>query len=162
MNTLPDPFITLLQPTPPLVLRNRLPRSRRAPLGQILVEIGELSAGDMLKAVAMRTREDVQLGTILLANHKISEPGLFRGLAAQFNCDIADLTAQPPDARLIGDVGAERCLRDGFVPRKRVGAATIIATCRPEVFSKIAKTFPESFGPILMAVAPESALHARC
>ena len=114
----------------------------------------------MLKAVAMRAREDVQLGTILLANHMINEPGLFRGLAAQFNCDIADFAEQPPDARLIDDVGAERCLRDGFVPWKRVGAATIIATCRPEMFGKISKTFPESFGPILMAVAPESALHA--
>ena len=136
MNTRPEPFTTLLKPTPPLVLRNRLPRSRRAPLGQILVEIGELSAGDMLKAVAMRAREDVQLGTILLANHMINEPGLFRGLAAQFNCDIADFAEQPPDARLIDDVGAERCLRDGFVPWKRVGAATIIATFRPKCSAK--------------------------
>ena len=159
MNTRPDPFITSPKPAEPLVLHNRIARHRQLPLGEILVEIGELSAGDMLKAVAVRTREDVQLGAILLANHMVSEHGLFRGLAAQFNCDVADLAKTPPDARLIDEIGADRCLNEGFVPWKRVGAATIIATCRPEHFGEIAKTFPPDFGLILMAVAPETALH---
>ncbi|MGR3660511.1 MAG: glycosyltransferase [Paracoccaceae bacterium] len=140
------------------MLRNRLPQTRQAPLGQILVDLGELTSANMLKAVALRSREDVRLGTILLANQMVSETGLYRGLAAQFNCNVVDLAQSPPDARLIDQISPERCIREGFVPWKRVGAATIIATSRPEDFAKIADTFPTNFGPVLMTVTPESSL----
>ena len=150
----------------PLLLRPRASTRRPRPLGQILVDIGELSPGDMLKATAMRSREDVRFGDILLANNMVSQEGLYRGLAAQFSCAVANLQATPPDVRLIDRVTPERCLQDGFVPWKRVGAATIIVTCRPESFAQLRKSLPASFGPILMSLAPEveiqrALLHSR-
>ena len=93
MNTRANPSILHADRAKPLLLRDPKSRHRNAPLGQILLDMGELSAGDMVKAAAMRTRQDVRYGDILLANHMVSEAGLFRGLAAQYHCAIADLRA---------------------------------------------------------------------
>lgn len=143
---------------PLLVLRNPVARKtgRTASIGQILVETGELSPGDMLKAVAMHAREDVTYGEILLANGMVSEAGLTAAMAKRYNCEIADLQEPPPDARLIDQLGPEHCLRDGIVPWKRVGGATVIATCRPENSARILESLPASFGPVLMSVASET------
>ncbi len=142
----------------PLLLVPRR-RRRRAPLlGQILVEMGALSPGDLIRAVAMRAREDTLFGEILLANGMIDEDALARGLARQFGCGLADLDAAPPDSRLLHAVGVANCLRLGILPLRRVGAATLVATCRPERFHLIRQMLPASFGPALMLVAPESRL----
>ncbi|MFV2002443.1 MAG: glycosyl transferase, partial [Paracoccaceae bacterium] len=126
------------------------------PLGAILVQLGELSGADMIKAVAIQGREDARLGEILLAHQMVSEAGLFRGLAMQYGCDLADLNAPGPDVRLIDRLGAPFCLRHAMVPIKRVGAATLIATARPEGFAELLPELPHDFGPVMMVVAPES------
>lgn len=163
MNTRAQPFVL---PTKARVADPRRTRST-APLGQILVDIGELDPGDMLRAVAMREREEVRLGTILLANGMVSEAGLYRGLALQFNCEIADLAAQPPDIRLIDLVGVERCLKEGFTPWRRVGARCVIVTSQPDQFARIRPTLPAELGEPMLALAPGSHIFralvsARC
>jgi len=153
------PLPQTVMPAPdsqPLLLLSRASARRPRPLGQILVDLGELSPGDMLKATAMRAREDIRFGDILRANNMVSEAGLYRGLAEQFKCSVADLNTTPPDVRLIDLISPERCLQDGFIPWKRVGAATVIVTCHPEGFAKLRDNLPASFGPVLMAIAPES------
>ena len=159
MNTRPAPFVTTSRPIAPLVLRAPVKQPRRAPLGQVLVELRELSSGDLLRAVAMRTREDIQLGAILMANGMVSEAGLYRGLSVQYGCEVADFAAHPPDTRLIDQFGVEKCMQLGLVPWKHVGTATVIATSRPEEFARIADQVPKSFGRILLAVAPEREIH---
>ncbi len=156
MNTRADPSILHADRAKPSALRDPKVRKSKAPLGQILLDMGELSAGDMIKAAAMRAREDVRYGDILLANHMVSEAGLFRGLAAQYNCEVADLCAPAPDVRLIDSVGVEKCLHRAIVPWQRIGAATIVATSRPEDFAELRSSLPPDFGPVLMVVAPES------
>jgi len=151
-----------LRPSPsePLVLRQPAVRRKATLIGQILMEMGELAPGDMVRAIAMRAREDALFGDILLANQMVSEAGLYRGLARQFNCELADLKAHPPDVRLIEALGAPRCLQLGIVPWKRVGGATLVVTSRPDAFDKIRPELPASFGRVLMVVAPETAIHA--
>ena len=156
MNTRADPSILHADRAKPSALRDPKVRKSKAPLGQILLDMGELSAGDMIKAAAMRAREDVRYGDILLANHMVSEAGLFRGLAAQYNCEVADLCAPAPDVRLIDSVDVEKCLHRAIVPWQRIGAATIVATSRPEDFAELRSSLPPDFGPVLMVVAPES------
>ncbi len=150
---------TLVLP-PKARLRDPSRARSNAPLGQILVDIGELDVGDMLRAVAMRRREDARLGDILLANNMITEAGLYRGLAMQFNCGVADLTAQPPDTRLIDMVGVETCLRHGFAPWRRIGARCVIATSRPESFEEARRALPAELGEPMMALAPASGIYA--
>lgn len=156
MNTRLDPYILMAPPAAPFVLKNPRRKRGQALIGNILMEIGELSAGDMVRAIAMRAREDAQFGEILLANQMVSESGLYRGLAIQFNCEVADLVTEPPDYRLITSLGAENCLRLGVVPWKRIGAATLVATSRPEQFKDALEQFPADFGTVLMVIAPEA------
>ncbi len=157
MNTRTNPDSLLpLPPSPHVLLRERQVR----PLGQILADLGELSPGDLLKAVALSAREDAKFGDILLANGMVSDAGLCHGLAIQFGCEVADFSATPPDARLIDRFGADRCLREGFVPWKRAGGATVIASCRPEDFARLRDTLPEGLGHVMLAVAPERKIQA--
>ena len=148
-------------PRKPLRVPGRPLTSReRQPLGHILVHNGALSSSDMLRAIAMRSREEAQFGDILLANGMVSEADLYCGMAIQHNCDIADLKNNPPDPRLIDEVGVEMCLAHGFVPWKRMGARRVIATSRPEQFDQIIALLPPGYGDALMALAPPSALNA--
>jgi len=140
-------------------VRRSAHRSGPALIGQILMESGELSPGDMAKAVAIRAREDVQFGEILIANQMVSETGLYRALARQFNCDMADLPAEAPDIRLIEPVGAAFCLQHGILPWKRLGAITLIATCQPAAFGRLRHRLPAEYGQTLMVIASESDIH---
>lgn len=156
MNTRAQP---LRRGPSPLVLKAPVKPGRSVPLGQLLVEMGELSAGDMLRAVAMRAREDGKIGTILLANGMVTEAGLYRGLAAQYDCELADLRASPPDARLVDRLGPERCIELGLVPWRRIGRTTIFATSRPEDFATLNADLSAEFGQCLLAVAPETEIN---
>ncbi len=152
MNTRTDPDRITALPLSPLVL---FPGDRKRLLGQILVELGELSAGDLIKALALGAREDAKFGDILIAHGMVSESGLYRGLAVQFGCQVADFEATPADARLIDRIGPDFCLREGIVPWKPVGGAIVIASSRPEDFGRLRAALPESLGRVLLAVAPE-------
>jgi len=142
----------------PLLLRRPARRAKAPPIGQILIELGELSPADLLKAAAIRAREDVLFGEILLANNMVSEVGLHRGLAQQFGCDLVDIFAAPPDIRLLEKVDPAFCIQHSVIPYKRIGAITLIATSRPDNFASQNENFPASFGQTLMVVAPESAI----
>jgi glycosyltransferase involved in cell wall biosynthesis len=136
--------------------RPRPSGGRAAPLiGQILVARGALDPGDLARALALRGREDARLGEILLAHNMVAEAELTAALAEQWKARIIDLAAEPPDPRLIDALGAEECLRRRLVPWRRIGAATVIVTARPEAFERQAAELPAEFGPALMAVAPE-------
>ncbi|NDW53032.1 glycosyltransferase family 2 protein [Aliiroseovarius sp. PrR006] len=134
--------------------------ARRKPLGQVLVEMGALSPENLSLAVALMAREDARFGDILLANGWVSRSDLYSALALQYRCEIADLTAQRPDVRLIDQIGAEFCIRNGIVPWKRAGGATIIICARPDQFESLSKSFPASWGKCYLAIAPEEDIHS--
>ncbi|WP_321364106.1 glycosyltransferase family 2 protein [uncultured Celeribacter sp.] len=136
------------------------PRSRsRKPIGQILVEMGELAPGDLVRAAAMRQREDARIGDILLAHGMVSEPALYTALARQFNAEIARFDQSPPDVRLIDRIGADECLRRGILPWRQAGGTVLIASCRPEQFEDLRPRLTGMFGPVRLAVTSETALH---
>ncbi len=136
------------------------PERRRRTLGQVLVENGALLPGDLAKAQALLLRQDTQLEDILLNNNMVSEAELYTAMSQQFSTTLADLADDPPDARLIDLIGVKTCIAAGLTPWKRVGGATVIATARPDEFDRFRATLPADFGPVLMAVAPLSDIHA--
>lgn len=131
----------------------------RQPLGQILLEMGAVSPGDLIKALALRNRQDVRLGDILLTHGWVTEAGLMAGLARQWKTAVVDLYAEPPDPRLIDDIGPETCLSDCMVPWRRIGGTTVIATARPEEFHALRNRLPARFAPYRMVLAPERDVH---
>lgn len=139
-------------PTPP-------PHPSRRPLGQILLERGALAPGDLIKALALRNREDVRLGDILLTHGWVREADLMAALAVQWGATVVDLIAEAPDPRLIDLIGPELCLREAMVPWRRVGGAMVIATARPEDFAALRARLPVAQGPYRMVLAPERDIH---
>ena len=136
------------------------PRPDHVPLGQILMEMGAVRPGDLLKALALRNRQDVRLGDILLTHGWVSETDLMAALSKQAHAAVVDLIAEPPDPRLIDTLGPELCLREAMVPWRRIGGITLIATARPEHFARLRAELPPEFGPYRMALAPEHDVHA--
>ncbi|PFG62391.1 cellulose synthase/poly-beta-1,6-N-acetylglucosamine synthase-like glycosyltransferase [Thioclava sp. ES.031] len=145
--------------SPGAVTRPKPDRPARAPLGQILLDRGATDPGDLLKALALRHREDVRLGDILLANGWVREADLMAALAEQWHASVVDLQACPPDPRLIDAVGAELCLRHAMVPWRRVGGVTLIATARPEDFEALRDALPARHAPYRLVLAPERCIH---
>lgn len=146
---------TLSQPKPDTIQQPK----RRRPIGQILVDMGAVSPKDILKAAAMRQRENTRIGAILLAHGMVDEQTLYRAIGLQYDALVADFDAQPPDVRLIDQLGADDCLRNGMLPWRLVGGTTIIASCRPEEFAKQRARLTAIFGPVRLAVTSETALH---
>ena len=129
-------------------------RRSRAPIGQILVDMKALDPGDMLRAVALRAREDMPFGQILLAHGMVSENALMRALSVQFDCDVVDLRDQPPDPHLVSMVGFEQCLRLELLPWRMMGTYPVLLTARPERFLEDRAKLPPQFSQALMALAP--------
>lgn len=156
----PSPPVTPVTPSPgPRIAPRPRPVRERTPLGQILVEAGALDPGDLLKAVAIRDRQDIPLGDILLAHGWVSEADLTAALALQWNARAVDLLADRPDPRLIDRLGADRCLKAGLLPWRRAGGATVIATARPADFAAQLPGLTAVFGPCVMAIAAERDMH---
>ncbi|MEM1431639.1 MAG: glycosyltransferase family 2 protein [Pseudomonadota bacterium] len=116
---------------------------------------GALSAGDLVRALALQAREETRLGEILLSKRMVSESALSDALCAQWKARPIELGALVPDPRLVGAFGAERCLELGTVPLSRKGTATLVATGRPEQFAQIRPELEATFGKIMMVLAPE-------
>ncbi len=129
--------------------------ARPALLGEILVERGALSPQDLARAVALQAREEARFGDILLANGMVTQEELYEALAFQYDTMVADLSAEPPDVRLIDRLGADACIRLGVVPWKRVGGATVVICSRPDEFASLRQRMPAEFGEVRLAVAPE-------
>lgn len=134
--------------------------SLRRPLGQLLVEQGAVDPGNLAKALAMQAREVARLGDILLAHGWVTETGLLTALSAQWRAEVIDPAKARPDSRLIDRLGAQICLREGVLPWRLVGGATVIATARPDDFARLRPVLEQAFGPVLMALTSERALHS--
>ncbi|MCU0911488.1 MAG: glycosyltransferase, partial [Rhodobacteraceae bacterium] len=130
-------------------------RSPGALIGQLLVARGALDPGDLVKALALKGRQEARLGEILLTHGMVSEAELYGALAEQWKAQVVDLIAEAPDPRLIDAAGADFCVRHRIVPWRRVGGGTVIATARPEEFARRLEELPDTLKPAMIAVAPE-------
>ncbi|MFZ5710812.1 MAG: glycosyltransferase [Pseudomonadota bacterium] len=133
--------------------------ARRKPLGQILVDGGQLDPGDLLKAVAMRARQDSRLGEILVAQGWAREDDILAALGRQWNTRIVARGSLRPDPRLVDAVGIETCLRGGFTPWQRLAGGTVVVTSRPDRFAEDVARLPAALGPFVMAIASERSIH---
>lgn len=134
------------------------PRDPR-PLGEILLEDGAVSPGNLLKAVVIRDRQQARLGDTLLAHGWVTEAALSHALSRQWRASVIDLIASPPDPRLIDALTPDWCLRHATLPWRRVGGVTYFATARPEAFDALAAQLPKDFGPVRLLISQETTLH---
>lgn len=164
LHLVPDPAMPRAEPQPGVAAVSpdgsaRKIALRRRPLGQILVDMRAVASGNLLKALALKDREDAALGDILLAHGWVSEADLMAGLSAQWGAKAIDLMKEPPDARLLDQIDAEFCLAHSVMPWHRIGGATVLATSRPDDFARMRAALPVGFGPVIMALALERDIH---
>ncbi|MBN2905733.1 MAG: glycosyltransferase [Rhodobacteraceae bacterium] len=127
-------------------------------MGELLLATGELAPAALDRALADHPRMDLRLGDLLVARGDVSRAAVTGALCCQHATGQADFSAHPPDPRLIDVMGPARCLRDGLLPWRRVGAATLIATCRPDRFAAMARDLPAELTPAIMVICTEDDL----
>ncbi|MCC6305865.1 MAG: glycosyltransferase [Rhodobacteraceae bacterium] len=149
---------------PPRALAPPAPRlapwPRAGALGRILLEDGALAPGDLVRALALRAREDASLADILLAHGMVSEATLARGLAAEWGSEVVDPLARPADPALIDRLGAGQCLRLGVLPWRRRGGVAVVLAARPGEALGRRRELEAALGPVRIAVAPARAIAA--
>lgn len=153
--TFPTPQPVLRPTTAPRPAAVKRPTAPRMPIGEILVQSGALTQIDLLKAVAIRNREETQIGNILLNHGMVTEAELFGALSQQFGATLVNLHETPPNPNLSNMVNLEVCLAENIVPWQHIGGALVIATSRPDRFELLRDQYPDELGSALMAIAPE-------
>ena len=133
----------------------KTPTAPRVPIGEILVQSGALSQSDLLKAIALRNREETRIGNILLNHGMVTEADLFGALSQQFGATLVDLQETPPNPNLAKMVDLELCLAENIIPWQHIGGALVIATSRPDRFEQLRSEHPDALGGALMSIAPE-------
>lgn len=158
---------SVLRAVPLAANAKRVPRRRdlvaqnsgRKPLGQILLDMDAVAPGDLLKAIALRDREEAMFGDILLTHGWVSEADLMTALSRQWNAQVIDPMMDRPDPRLVDRFGPEFCLKHRVLPWRHVGGATVLITSRPEEFARLTAELSSDHGPFVMALASERDIH---
>ncbi|MDT8857037.1 glycosyltransferase [Paracoccaceae bacterium Fryx2] len=127
-------------------------------LGVSLLRDGLVTPHHLVQALALNARNHGRLADILLARGMVPEDALYDRLAQLWQAPRIDPAREAPDPRLIDRLGAAVCLRDRLLPWRQVGAATVIATARPEDFERQRPRLTEAFGPVVLALAPAAAI----
>jgi cellulose synthase/poly-beta-1,6-N-acetylglucosamine synthase-like glycosyltransferase len=131
-----------------------------------LLRDGLIRPEDLIQSLSAQSpHQKGRLIDLLLSRSRTTEEDLLRATARHFGVSFVDPCAPLPDPRLIDQIGAADCLRMGLVPWRQAGAATIVATARPEDFHHLRPRLELALGPVLMAVctaaAVENAIHSR-
>ncbi len=129
-------------------------------LGVMLLRDGALSSDDLVQALTLANRGGGRLSDILLAQGLVTETALFAALARQLGAARITPLHDTPDPRLIDRLGATICLRNGLLPWRAIGGATIILTAQPDDFAQHRDGLTSLFGPVIMALAPASEIEA--
>jgi cellulose synthase/poly-beta-1,6-N-acetylglucosamine synthase-like glycosyltransferase len=123
-------------------------------LGVVLLREGLVAPHDMVTALALNARQQTSLAKILLARGMIAESVLYPVLARHNGTRLIDPVLHLPDPRLIDRIGAAACLRDGLLPWRAAGGATVIVTDTPAAFLRHRDRLIATFGTVIPALAP--------
>jgi hypothetical protein len=148
----PLQLISLAAP-PPRLSRN----AHEAALLALLRRRRQLAPGAEARLRQCR-RRGILLADVLLSHGLATPADLLAAEAELRGGAIVDPTVDPPDPRLIDRLGPAACLAQGLLPWRRTGHATVIATCRPDLFARREAALVAIFGPVVLALAEEQAI----
>lgn len=114
----------------------------------------------LLRALKIVGRQGARLDEVLLAQGSLAPGRLNAAIARHWDLQPVDPLADPPDPRLIDRLGTAECLREGLLPWRTVGSATVILTARPDAIARHAARLEQRFGRIAIALAPAAAIEA--
>jgi cellulose synthase/poly-beta-1,6-N-acetylglucosamine synthase-like glycosyltransferase len=131
------------------------------PLGEILRDMGVLSAEQVMQALRHQDLQAGMLGDILVARGWVSPAVLMQALSRQYRTSFMTAQDDPPDPRLLDELGIARALRMACLPWRAAGGATIVACARPAEFARHRPVLEGVFGPVVMVLISEAHLHER-
>lgn len=141
-----------------------LPRPTMQTLAAKLMQDRLVQPHLMLQVLAQHTDRRRHLADLMLACRALPAEALYDCIAQHWGVGRVDLMALPPDPRLTAGFDHVIALRAGLLPWRKVGVATVIVTAYPDLFCRHRAWLEDSFGLVVMAVAPmmqiESALLA--
>ncbi len=100
-------------------------------LGEILLDEGLVTEGELLAALDEQTAMGTSLGRTLVELGIISEAQLVRALAAQVGMEFVDLDEYPVDRNAVALVSGEVCRRHAVLPVALRDGALVLATADP-------------------------------
>lgn len=119
----------------------RRPRRRRSdgragadsprPIGEALLAAGLIDRATLSWALERQAETGERLGQILLAGERVHRLDLQRALGEQWSLGFVDLLNTDIDQELVRRFDPEMLLAEGWVPVRREGKRTIVATCEP-------------------------------
>ena len=98
------------------------------PLGQTLLDDGEITQDQLDSALKRHDREGGHLGQQLVLEGALSRIDLAEALARQWSTPRVDLVVEPPDPQLLLAVGYPEVLREGWTPWRMHDRHLIVAT----------------------------------
>ncbi len=114
----------------------------------------------LLHAMDIRRRHGGRLAGILLDRGLVGEEVLYAAMARHWGARQADPLALPPEPGLLSAWGGPRALREGLLPWRRAGGATVVLAAHPEDFARCEAELREVFGPVAMGLAPAARIEA--
>jgi type IV pilus assembly protein PilB len=103
----------------------------RKKIGEILVEHGELTVGQLAYIVDKLKSTSLRFGELSVQEGLVSEDVLYQALAEQFGLEFVDLTAYRLDEHVLALFPADIIYRYTFVPLELVGDSIAIAISDP-------------------------------
>ncbi len=135
---------------------------RRPKVGEILLDMGAITAAQLARALILQRRLSARLGDVLLRRGLVGEDVLADALGQQRGMGRAGPAPSGAAAdALARRMPVELATRYRALPWGRVGGRTLIATARPEMSDELREALPEDLAPCLFAAVTESALDAR-
>jgi len=100
----------------------------KAPIGELLVELGHLKRSDLEKALAIQ-REDrtKKIGEIFLEQHFVQEEKLLGVLSHRFGVPYLDVANEEFDDQVLGLASFKEYRLYNFIPIRREGEAVLVA-----------------------------------
>lgn len=129
-------------------------------MGAALLRAGIVGSEDVVSALAHKGREAGRLPDRLKARGLIVDHDLLRAEAQNWRLGLVDPQVEPPDPRLVAQLGPADCLRFGLVPWRRAGDVTVVATSRPGDFPQMRSWLEARLGPVCLALASSRAVEA--
>ena len=135
-------------------------RDETGAFARFLLDEGVISAHGLIHALAQHTGRGCDLGSILLAQGLAHDPALTRARARWHALSCVHPVADPPDVRLIDQLGATVCLCETILPWRRIAEVTIILTDRPDTIPRHRERLEALFGRISFALSPRADIEA--
>ncbi|GFO59474.1 type II secretion system ATPase PulE [Geomonas silvestris] len=129
---------------------------RRKKLGDILFEMGAITADQMAYALDKQQTNRERFGAICLGDGLISDVALARALAEQFGLEFVDLKGFRPDEAIFAAIPPDTMYRYQFIPLELKGDLLVAAISDPTAVLRLDEMSLILERPLVFKVAAES------